>query len=113
MCMEFRKMATITLYVRQQKRHRCIKQSFGLWERVRAGWYGIMALKHVNYLMWNESPVQVQHMTQGAQGWCTGDDPEGCDGEGSGRGFRMGNTCTPMADSSQCMAKPIQYCKVK
>ena len=30
-----------------------------------------------------------------------------------GGGFRMGNTCTPMADSSQCMAKPIQYCKVK
>ena len=25
--MEFRKMVTITLYVRQQKRHRCIEQS--------------------------------------------------------------------------------------
>ena len=25
----------------------------------------------------------------------------------------MGNTCTPMAASCQCMAKPIQYCKVK
>ena len=33
------------------------------------------------------------------------DDPEGCDGEGGGRGFRMGNTCIPMADSHQCMAK--------
>ena len=33
--MEFRKMVMITLYVRQQKRHRCIEQSFGLWERVR------------------------------------------------------------------------------
>ena len=30
-----------------------------------------------------------------------------------GGGFRMGNTCTPMADSSQCMAKPTQCCKVK
>ena len=29
-----------------------------------------------------------------------------------GGGFRMGNTCTPMADSCQCMAKPLQYCKV-
>ena len=29
-----------------------------------------------------------------------------------GGGFRMGNTGTPMADSCQCMAKPIQYCKV-
>ena len=40
------------------------------------------------------------------------DDPEGWDGEGGGRGFRMGNTCTPVADSCQCMAKPLQYCKV-
>jgi len=24
----------------------------------------------------------------------------------------MGNTCTPMADSCQCMAKPLQYYKV-
>ena len=33
------------------------------------------------------------------------DDPEGWNGEGGGRGFRMGDTCTPMADSCQCMAK--------
>ena len=36
------------------------------------------------------------------------DDPEGWDGEGGG--FRMGNTCTPMADSCQCVVKTIQYC---
>ena len=42
------------------------------------------------------------------------DDPEGWDGEGgAGAGFRMGNTCTLIADSSQCMAKPIQNCRVK
>ena len=28
--MEFRKMVMITLYARQQKRHRCIEESFGL-----------------------------------------------------------------------------------
>ena len=28
-------------------------------------------------------------------------------------GFRMESTCTPMVDSCWCMAKPIQYCKVK
>ena len=33
--MEFRKMVTTTLYVRQQKRHRCIEQSFGLCGRGR------------------------------------------------------------------------------
>ena len=26
------------------------------------------------------------------------DDPEGCDGEGGGGGFKMGNTCTPMPE---------------
>ena len=41
------------------------------------------------------------------------DDPEGWDGEGGGRAFRMGNKCTPVADPCQCMAKPLQYCKVK
>ena len=30
-----------------------------------------------------------------------------------GGGFRIGNSCTPVADSCQCMAKPIQHCKVK
>ena len=26
--------------------------------------------------------------------------------------FRMGNTCTPVADSCGCVAEPIQYYKV-
>ena len=30
-----------------------------------------------------------------------------------GEGFRIGNTCIPMADSCWYMAEPIQYCKVK
>ena len=29
-----------------------------------------------------------------------------------GGGFRIENSCTPVADSCRCMAKPIQYCKV-
>ena len=40
------------------------------------------------------------------------DDPEGWDREGGGRGDQYGDTRTPMADSCQCMAKPLQYCKV-
>ena len=43
-----------------------------LWERTRVGWLGRMALKHVCYHMWNESPVQVRCMRQGVRGWCTG-----------------------------------------
>ena len=53
--MEFRKMVTMTLYARQQKRHRYKEQTFGLWfERID--------LKHVYYHMWNRWPVQDQCM---------------------------------------------------
>ena len=44
-------------------------------------------------------------MRQGAQGWCTVMTLR----DGIGREvrgvFRMGNTCTPLADTCQCMAK--------
>ena len=40
----------------------------------------------------------------GCSGMVHCDDPEGWNGEVGG-GFRMGNTCTPMADSCECMAK--------
>ena len=102
-----------TLYTRQQKRHRCIEQCFWTqWERARVGWFGRMALKHVYYDMCNESPVQVWCMIQGAQGWCTGMTQRTGMAREVGGGFRIGNTCTPMADSCQYMAKPVQYCKV-
>ena len=38
--MEFRNMVTITLYVRQQERHKCIEQSFGLCGGGGARWVG-------------------------------------------------------------------------
>ena len=47
----------------------------------------------------------------GCLGLVHGDDPKGCCGEGGG--FMFGIACTPVVDSCQCMAKPIQYCKVK
>ena len=40
------------------------------------------------------------------------DDPEGWYGREEGGGFRMENTCIPVADSFQYLAKPIQFCKV-
>ena len=46
----------------------------------------------------------MMHETQ-CSGLVHWDDPEGRDGEGGGRGFRMGNSCTPTADSRQGMAK--------
>ena len=44
--------------------------------------------------------------------WCTGMSQRDGMGRELGGGFRMGNTCKPVADSCRCMAKPIQYCKV-
>ena len=47
-----------------------------------------------------------------AQDWCTGKtERDGVWREVEG-GIRMGNTCKSMADSCQCMEKPLQYCKV-
>ena len=44
-------------------------------------------------------------MRQGAQSWCTGMTlRDGMRREVGGR-VKMGNTCTPMADSCECMAK--------
>ena len=83
-----------------------------LWERERVGWFGRMALKHVKYHIWNKLPVQVWCMTKDAWGWCTGMTQRDGMRREEGEGFRMGNTCTPVADSCWCVAKPIQYCKV-
>ena len=51
----------MTWYARQQKRHRCKEQTFGLCGRKQGwdGWLERIALKHVPYHMWNRSPVQV------------------------------------------------------
>ena len=47
-----------------------------------------------------------------AQGWCTGKTQRDRVEREAGGGTGMGNTCKSMADSCQCMTKPLQYCKV-
>ena len=59
---------------------------------------------------YNASPGSM-HDT-GCLGLVHWDDPEGWKGREEGGGFRMGNTCIPVADTFQYLAKPIQYCKV-
>ena len=54
----------------------------------------------------NDSLCSIQDT--GCLGLVHGDDPERCYG-----GFMFGNSCTLVADSCQCMAKSIQYCKAK
>ena len=50
---------------------------------------------------------------QDAWGWCMGMIQRDDMGWGVGGGFRIGSLYTPVVDSCQCMAKLIQYCKVK
>ena len=52
-------------------------------------------------------------MIQDAWGWCTGMTQRDGMRREVGGGFRMGSAFTPVAYSCQCMAKPIEYCKVK
>ena len=92
-------MVTTTLYARQQKRHRCIEQSFGLCGRGRGGliWENGIETCIISSKKRIASPGSMQDT--GSLGLVHWDDPEGWYGEGGGRGFRMGNTCTLVADA--------------
>ena len=83
-------MVMMTLYVRQQKRHRCVEQSFGLWEKVRVGCFERIAFEHVylSYVNHITSPGSM-HET-GCSGLVHWEDPEGWNAEGGGRGVQDG-----------------------
>ena len=82
-------MVTITLYARQQKRHRCIKQSFGLCGRGR-GWDLGEWLETciISYKKRIASPGLMQDT--GCLGLVHWDDPVGWYGEGGGRRVQDG-----------------------
>ena len=75
--MEFRKMVTITLYTRQQKRHWCIEKSFGLCGRGR-GWDDLGEWHWNMYNMIHETSRQSRFNARywmlgaGALGWPRG-----------------------------------------
>ena len=83
-------MVTVTLYARQQQRHRCIEQSFGLCGRGQ-GWDDLengietYTLSHMKQIT---SPGSMNDT--GCSGLVHWDDPERWDGEGSGRGVQDG-----------------------
>ena len=87
--MEFRKMVTITLYVRQQKRHRCIEQSFRLCGRGR-GWDDLgewhWNMYNIIYEMSHQSRFDAWYwmLGAGALGWPRGMVWRGRRKEGSG-----------------------------
>ena len=88
--MEFRKMVTITLYVRQQKRHRCIEQSFGLCGRGEGGmiWENGIETCIISYMKRIASPgLMHDTVCLGLVHW---DDPEGWYREAGGSGVQDG-----------------------
>ena len=75
-------MVTIILYARQQKRHRCIEQSFGFCQRGRWGmtWENGIETCIISYKKQIASPGSMQDT--GCLGLVHCDDPEGWYGEG-------------------------------
>ena len=110
--MEFRKMVMITLYAKQEKRHKCIEQTFVLWEKARVGCFKRTASKHVYYLGWNRSPAHVGCMRQvlrpGTLGRPRGIGLRGRWKGGSGWGIHV----KPWLILANVWQKPLQYCKV-
>ena len=82
--MEFRKMVMTTLYGRQQKRHTCIEQSFGLCGAEGMIWENGIDTCIISYKKRITSPGSMQDT--GSLGLVHWDDPEGWYGEGGGRG---------------------------
>ena len=99
------------LYARQQKRHRCKEQTFGLCER-RVGWDDLREEHWNMYIIICEiEPVQAQCMRQGAQGWCTGMTLRDGIGREVGQGFRMGRHVHSWVIHVDIWQKPPQCCK--
>ena len=88
--MEFRKMVMIPLYARQQKRHRCIEQSFELCGRGEGGMISENGIETciLSYVKRIASPGSM-HDT-GCLGLVHWDDPEGWYGEGGRREVQDG-----------------------
>ena len=80
-------MVTTTLYARQQKRHRCIEQSFGLCGR-EWHWENGIETCIISYMKRVTSPGSIQDT--GCLGLVHWDDPEGWCGMGGGRGVQDG-----------------------
>ena len=83
-------MVMMTLYVRQQKRHRYIEQSFGFCGEGKGGmiWENSIEICILSYVKQITSPGLMHEI--GCSGLVHWDDSEGWDWEGGGRGVQDG-----------------------
>ena len=103
--MEFRKMAIITLYAKQKKRHRCTEQTLDSVGEGEGGMFRENSIETyiLSRVKQNTSPGWM-HETS-ARAWCTGKTQRNWVEREVGGGIGMGNTCKSMADSCQYMTK--------
>ena len=101
-------MVTMTLYARQQERHRCKEQTFGLCGEREGGMMGENRIETyiLPYVKQITSPGSM-HET-GHSGLVYWNNPEGWDGERGGRGTHV----HPWLIHVNVWQKPLQYCKV-
>ena len=87
--MEFRKKVTITLYARQQRHTDVLNSLLDSVGEDEGGmvWENGIETCILSYVKWITSPG-LMHDT-GCSGPLHWDDPEGCDGEGGGRGVHV------------------------
>ena len=74
----------------------CLENPMG-----RAGWWATVHRVTKSHIQLKQLSTPKNKSKWHREGWY-----------GEGGGFRMGNTCMPVADSFRYMAEPIQYCKV-
>ena len=110
--MEFRKTVTITLYARQQKRHRCTEQILDSVGEGKGGmfWENSIETSVLSRVKQITSPGWM-HETS-AQGWCTGKTQRDGMGKEAGGGSGWGTHVNPWLIHVNVWQKPLQYCKV-
>ena len=111
--MEFRKMVTMTLYARQQKKHRCLVLCLDSVGEGEGGmiWENSIETCILSYVKQIASPG-LTHET-GCSGLVHWDEPEGWDGDGGGRGVQDGeHMLHSWLIHVNVWQKPLKYCKV-
>ena len=92
-------MVTITLYARHQRDTDILNSLLDSVGEGEGGMIWESGIETCVISFMKRIAVQVQCMIQDAWGWCTETTQRDGTGREEGGGFRMGNTCTPMADS--------------